>query len=146
MAKEITQKNKTTANDLPPKVLVADTKYPDYQKEERLQEELTFYKTSGFGWVLRTLFISRSPNRNYPDRYYGIAVDDGRSVRVGGGPHILATVTVYVKEGIRAEALKCYLELLNAGTINAGEIWDRISTRRARGQEYRAQGRTHWKW
>jgi hypothetical protein len=48
---------------------------------------------------------------------------------MGKGPHVLRTVTVYVRNG-RVEALKKFLDLKAQGEGKAGDIRDTISTRR----------------
>ncbi len=100
---------------------------------------LTFVETSGFGWCLATLSIT---NRG---RTYAVRVADGSSVRVGSGPHVLCTINVYVRKS-RLKALQRYLDLYTAGGQRAGEIRDRISSRRAEGVERRAAGQSYWRW
>lgn len=105
---------------------------------------LTFYNTAGFGWCLATLAIAAG-RRGQPDRTYAVKLDDGAVVRIGGGPHVLSTVTVYINKG-RETALKRYIDLYTEGAGRAGQIRDRISSRRAQGQEMRAAGRRSWQW
>jgi hypothetical protein len=54
----------------------------------------------------------------------------GEPVTMGKGPHVLRTVTVYVRNG-RKDALQKFLDLKVQGEAKAGDIRDRISTRRA---------------
>jgi len=134
---------------LPPNVLAVDLSYPDFQKDPMVHDVgqhgmLTFYKTDSIGWCVMTLDISRGRGNN-ADRKYGIRVAGGGVVRVGNGPHVKEQVTIYVRKS-RAAALKKYTDLYTEGLTRAGEIRDRISSRRAQGQEMRAQGRHSWRW
>jgi hypothetical protein len=86
-----------------------------------------------FGWVVPTLVI-RQPGRRsslsaQAPRTYATTLD-GKPCRVGLGPHVEARVTVYVREGRKA-ALQRYVDLQRSGAVQAHEIRDRISTRRA---------------
>ena len=142
--------------ELPPDVAEADVKWPtghpQYTPEQKEKLEasgfdyyqpLTFYKTSGFGWVLTTLLIGKGRG-NQPDRYYGYTLD-GKSVRVGRGPHVTAEVGVYLSPA-NFDRLFKYVELWSKGMAAAGGIRDRISSRRAQGQEHRALGHSSWRW
>ncbi len=142
--------------DMPPDVTEADLKHPtsdDYipygkQQEYGLEHcgtSLTFYRTPAFGWVLRTLEISRARKAGQTDRYYGITVNDGQSVRVGRGPHVTKEITIHFTTA-NIERLKPYVELWTRGMTMAGSIRDRISSRRAEGQERRANGEQSWTW
>lgn len=104
---------------------------------------LQFYKTDGFGWVLTTLKISNG-KRGRDDRYYAVTMR-GEVCRVGNGPHVKQVVNVYLKPD-NADRLWKYVELWLKGAASAGGIRDRISSRRAQGQEMRAQGRSFWTW
>lgn len=147
-------KPKTPEQDLPPDVLPDDLKYASgmsYEDSNLLTQKvgeyenrtLEFYQTTGFGWVLCTLPITGG-KRGRADRTYGVDLK-GQTCRVGNGPHVLQQVTVYVTLK-NLSRLQKYVDLKIKGLTRAGEIRDRISTRRARGQEYRAQGRTSWFW
>jgi hypothetical protein len=46
----------------------------------------------------------------------------------------------------RLKSLKPFLELRLKGQGDAGQIRDRISSRRAQGQVMRAEGRSSWRW
>lgn len=92
-------------------------------------------------WVVATLHISKGRKS---DRTYGIRMD-GTVCRVGAGPHVLRTVRVHVRES-RLEALQPLLELHRRGLTEAGQIRDRIGSRRAEGQLRRAQGEVSWRW
>jgi len=139
----------TTAatTDLPRGVKASDLKSPkigDLASEVGDWGVLTFYKTQGLGWVIATLKIGGGRNGR-DDRTYGVIVETGKQCRVGNGPHVLATVRVYVRQS-RVEALKRYIDLYGQGVADSNQIRDRISTRRAQGQLHRAQGRTSWYW
>jgi hypothetical protein len=135
--------------DLPPDVLVSDTKYPDWKSDDRVVNSLTLHKVNGFGWCIATLHIrnqsSRSMQRHgaMQARTYAVRVDDGAAVRVGLGPHVTSTVTVYVRAS-RAAALKKYTDLYDSGMAKAGEIRDQTSSRRAQGSLRRAASFNHW--
>jgi hypothetical protein len=117
-----------------------------------LSQTLTFYQTQGFGWCLMTLEISRG-KRGHADRSYGVIVGGtseqnrrrGEVCRCGNGPHVTAVVTVWLNTE-NAERLKGYVAMWKKGMADAGMIRDRISTRRAKGQQMRAEGRTRWQW
>ena len=89
---------------------------------------VTMHYTERFGWCIATLPISKS--QKFADRTYGICVNDKGIVRVGKGPHVLSTITLYFKQK-RAEMLAHYAELYKVGLVRAHEIRDGISTRRA---------------
>jgi len=147
---------KTEVLDLPPGIKASDCKPEQWKRsltwEERKQhgcEEdtgLRFYKTTGFGWVLLTLHISKPGRRSVSqtDRSYGITLD-GKVVRVGKGPHVLKELLVYINKDNVVRLTK-YIDLRNKGLGDAGQIRDRISSRRAQGQLHRQQGHTSWIW
>jgi hypothetical protein len=148
---------------LPPDVTPDDLKWPapvyegdrvvqpsrhlPYSKLKELglqSDELLFYKTARFGWVLTTLLIAKGRG-NQPARYYGISVTDGQTVRVGRGPHVTDEVTVHLSTD-NLERLMRYIKLWNTGMENSGTVRDRISSRRAQGQIERAAGHSSWRW
>lgn len=138
--------------DLPPDVIEDDTKYvsltiADHDKvpADIRYSGLTFYKTAAFGWVVCTLPISSGRRQGLPDRTYAIKVDGGAICRVGRGPHVLKTVTVYVYQR-NIGRLQKYVDLWLKGMAAAGSVRDRISSRRAEGQVKRAQGLHSWRW
>lgn len=100
------------------------------------------WHVQSFGWVIPTLAIGTQ--RKAAARTYAMTLT-GYVVRVGNGPHVLETHTVYVTNA-RHEALKSFLELRKKGAGDAGAIRDRISSRRAQGQLMRAEGRRSWRW
>jgi hypothetical protein len=136
-----------TKSTLPPGILMSDLKYPE--PDNRVYDagdhgQLTFYNTQGFGWCIATLLISRS-TRGTSDRTYAIRVSDGAGVRIGLGPHVTDTVSIYLRKD-RMEALKKYVDLYQQGAIKANTTRDRISSRRAEGVERRAAGQRSWTW
>ncbi len=155
-------KKKETApppRELPPDVTEADLTYWTFDSKDFLpydalpegtSSRLTFYQIGGpnargdRGWVLTTLQIS-GKGRGTTERTYGIEVASEKVCRVGRGPHVLQTVTVYLTTK-NLDRLRKYVDLHQKGLAAAGGIRDRISTRRAQGQQYRAQGRTSWTW
>lgn len=137
---------KTTAQKLPQGVIAADLKYPGWDKvasDAGNNGVLTFYlvnfRKGNEGWVLTTLPITGN------GRTYGTIVETGSPCRVGRGPHVLQTVQVYVSKARRA-ALQKYVDLHEKGMADAGQIRDRISSRRAEGQLRRANGERSWRW
>jgi len=144
------------ADDLPPNVTVADLEYPtgnnidwETRKQLGLEElyDLVFYKTSGLGWLIATLHI-KNPSRRQRGaaaRTYAVGINDGKVYRVGLGPHVLKTITVYLSK-TNLDRLGNYIRLWKQGLAEAGTVRDRISSRRAQGQIYRSQGRTSWRW
>lgn len=114
-----------------------------YEEADGGQFELWYIEGRDFGWVIPTLMINSGHHRNRPSsdtrRTYGIRLSDEGLVRVGHGPHVKKTVTVYVKEH-RTEALKKFLDLYAKGLEKAGMTRDRISTRRANTQSRRSSG------
>jgi hypothetical protein len=159
MTKRTKKTTKTTAPkiDLPPNVQPADLKYPaggrtlGYEREQALGLEsprLTFYKTERLGWVLCTLHISNPSRRQAAGttaRTYAIGVADKKIYTVGRGPHVTAEVSVWLSQD-NIDRLSEYVALYQRGLADAGQIRDRISSRRAQGQLYRAAGRTSWMW
>lgn len=140
-------------NALPPDVKLVDTKWPSHEKSLPWSHfdqygmngnALTFYLTTGFGWVLTTLAIRKARRSGSTDRSYAITLD-GKCCRVGSGPHVKKTVIVYVSKD-NADRLTKYCELHLKGQEQAGTVRDRISTRRAQGQIHRANGDHFWRW
>jgi hypothetical protein len=159
-----------TKRDLPNGILVSDLKYPESlpypdgemsdadwdarhaeQAKTRVEHTFTFYKTAQFGWCMLTLHISNG-SRNQrargvtTERSYAVPVNNPDSiVRVGLGPHVTDQFTLYLRRD-RLDALKFYVELNNKGLAAAGNVRDRISTRRAQGAMHRANGERSWRW
>ena len=152
---------KTSTTPLPAGIVTNDTMPPklQYTKNYKIKNpseqvdyevgdhgQLTFYETAGFGWCLATLSISSSRRgTRTTDRTYAVRVSDGASVRVGAGPHVTRTITVYLRKS-RLEALKKYIDMYAAGQVAANTIRDRISSRRAEGAEHRANSEHSWRW
>lgn len=116
---------------LPAGILKADCEHQKYnpKKPDHVVAHLTFHYTARFGWCVATLPISGSRGFKAA-RTYAISVKDNQIVTVGAGPHVLRTLNVGVRES-RLAALQVYLDLKLKGEGTAGEIRDRISTRRA---------------
>lgn len=116
---------------LPVEIKAKDLKYPKWDSDDRLVDQFDMWYTERFGWCIPTLFISKARRgSSLNDRTYGTTLQ-GEPVTMGKGPHVLKTVTVYVR-GNRKDDLQKFLDLKLNGQAKAGEIRDRISTRRAR--------------
>lgn len=153
---------KTDISKLPiplPKGMIAkDLEYPSFSsKENKLiddYERSTFemyavaFRDGSIEWVIATLMISTGSRRNplaSTARTYAVRVSNGALCRVGKGPHVKATVTVYVRKS-RVKALESLMKLREKGAEEAHQVRDRISSRRAQGQVMRAEGRRSWRW
>ena len=131
---------KTTTIPLPNKILETDLAYPKNAKRYNaktyisVEQRLTLHYTERFGWCVATLTIARATGRRsgMQDRTYALSLKGEGVVRVGLGPHVLRTITVYVHRKNK-ERLQWLLDLHNTGEAKAGDIRDRISTRRAQG-------------
>jgi hypothetical protein len=148
----------TTKHALPKGITAADLKRPDYKEFEREKvhtvpyddRQFDLWYVTAFGWCIPTLQISsggprrRSAGVTQP-RTYAVIVETGKVCRVGAGPHVLETATVYVRPKT-LKALQPYLDLRTKGAADAGQVRDRISSRRAQGQLERAAGNTYWRW
>lgn len=99
---------------------------------------------SGGEWFIPTLTIASS-RRHATRRTYAVGVSDKKTYRLGMGPHVTATFKVRTTPKNFARMLP-YLELRQTGSENANKIRDRISSRRAQGQLFRAEGRSSWYW
>lgn len=137
--------------ELPFGLIESDLKYPKHPKNWKWGKQypsdvlhtITLYETERMGWVVTTLLIS-NPGRRHrhldaqppQPRTYAVTAD-GSVCRVGLGPHVKRTITVYITRG-RFEKLKKIVELHEKGLADAGSIRDRISTRRAQGALYRS--------
>lgn len=148
-----TAKAETAKKTYPLGITKADLEYPrwDVPEGQRLNYDvgtngtLWLYNCKEFGWCVATLHISKSKNRNYPDRTYGVRLSDGQVVTMGGGPHVTERITVYVRKD-RTEALSKLIERYDEGMGSANQIRNRIGSRRAQGSLMRSQGRTSWYW
>jgi hypothetical protein len=102
-----------------------DESLPSY-----LEFELLY--TERFGWVVTTLLIARAGRRDpagTTDRSYAISLAEGDQCRVGRGPHVKATATLYGRKSER-ERLAPFFKRYVEGLTGAGDTRDRISTRR----------------
>lgn len=158
MAKTKKPVQKLDAIDLPPDVSVKDLQRLKWDSKDTFSykemrelgldsDELQFFLTEGFGWVITTLLIKSKGRYSGPsqtDRYYGISVD-GKLCRIGHGPHVKRTVRVYINKK-NLKYMQKYIDLHKKGLANAGDVRDRISSRRAMGQMYRQQGLSSWMW
>lgn len=141
------KKTASTPDRLPEGVLASDLKQPQFDDYRDLPyDDRTFelWHTTSFGWCIPTLFISRAGRGQSTDRTYAVTLD-GKPVRVGRGPHVTRIITVYVRTS-RMNDLQKFLDVRKQGQAKAGEIRDRISSRRAQGQMERASGHSHWRW
>jgi hypothetical protein len=131
----------TPAIALPAGIVATDLKCPDWKSKDGLDPTVPYedrhfeiWYTPGFGWCIPTLRI-RGAGRTESSataRTYAVAIDSERVCRIGHGPHIKATHTVYVRKS-RATALAKFIALKNTGAEDANTIRDRISSRRAQG-------------
>ena len=133
----------TKTVELPKGILKSDTKYPSWNPKSKNRQvydvgnhgELTFHKTETFGWVIATLPIANA-RKDFVARTYAVSVEpkpystDHQIVTVGNGPHVLSTIKVYITTK-RLKALQPFIDTYNKGMASAGNIRDRISTRRA---------------
>src|SRR4029077_16922930 len=112
-------------------------------------KDFELWDSRGGGWAIPTLHIRNAGRRSHPGatnrRPYAVATENGKTYRVGLGPHVEETHPVWVKKS-RLQALLKFIELKNGGEGSAGQIRDRISSRRAQGQVMRAEGRSSWRW
>jgi len=142
-----------TTEILPLGLLPSDLEHPGYRSGEKLAYEIgdhgfiKLYQVEGrkgvVYWVVATLAIGGSA-RGYAMRTYGVTLD-GTSVRVGAGPHVKRTATVYMRES-RVAALAPLIKLYDEGMLKSHQIRDRISSRRAEGVQRRMNGETYWRW
>jgi len=120
---------------LPQPLTLRDLKYPDWKSKDKAVQPYQFqlYYTERFGWCLPTLHIrnaGRYSNNQNPARTYAISVKDGSICRMGLGPHVKQTLTVYVRKST-LKGMQSLLDLQREGAEKANMIRDRISTRRA---------------
>lgn len=145
---------------LPAGVLAKDLVYPSYKDRDKLVpwsirgNSFELWAVAALGgaleWFVPTLRIANASRRAGPGvttaRTYATRVRDGKGgFRIGRGPHVKCTVTVYVRQS-RVKALEPYLALREQGQEVASQIRDRISSRRAQGTLMRAEGRSRWTW
>ena len=134
-------------NPLPKGILASDLKFPSYTEQQNVPWESRSFElwfVASFGWCIPTLLIGKSRRSNNPDRTYATTLD-GKTVRVGKGPHVTETLTVYVRDK-SLDRLQTFIDMRTQGQGKAGEIRDRISSRRAQGVLERASGKHSWRW
>lgn len=135
---------------LPKPLILSDLKRASYNsKDEIPYEEKTIihdatwtgcfqsfevWYSQGFGWCFPTLLIKNATRNSNSSRTYAVTTD-GKLVRIGAGPHILAKTQVYLKKS-NLERLSPILELLRKGSSEANVYRDNLSTRRARRRGY----------
>lgn len=131
-----------TTNELPKGIRATDLKWA-----RNTVGSFEIWNVKNFGWCIPTLAIKRAGRSSLNDtrRTYAVRISDSNVCRIGHGPHVLATHTVYIK-ATRVQALACFLNLQRKGLEDAGSVRDRISSRRAQGQLERAQGKSFWRW
>ena len=138
---------KTPVVALPDGIRESDTVRPRYERCKDVPwESRTFelWHTAAMGWCIPTLLIGKASGRQTTDRTYATTLA-GKPCRIGKGPHVTRVVTVYVTTA-RLQALQRFLDLRTKGAADAGQIRDRISSRRAQGQVERAAGNSYWRW
>jgi hypothetical protein len=133
------------APKLPAGIEKADLKYPDHKEKDSPKDipyedhQFEIWFVPNYGWCIPTLHISNGGSRRAygtAPRTYAVAIDTGKVVRIGLGPHVQQRSTVYVRQS-RIKDLQKFLDLRTKGAGDANQIRDRISTRRAQGAMYR---------
>lgn len=132
--------------ELPEGIIESDTVRPAWDSKTKMAKgpdgygvlEFQLWYTERFGWCIPTLLIGKARRAGTQDRTYATTLK-GETVRIGMGPHVLATHTVYVKES-RLAKLQKFVDIMNAWAGRAGDIRDRISTRRANTIAHRRGG------
>jgi hypothetical protein len=129
------------ATALPDFVKEEDKKGPDYKSKIKILDyDMAFIHSERFGWIVKTLPINARTGRSY-----GMTLD-GSVVTCGGRPDDYEkTIRIVVTDKNQARLAK-WVEAKAKGMGTAGDIRDRIGSRRAQGQEMRAQGRRSWRW
>lgn len=142
-------------NPLPAGLLPADIADPGYDsrvQDETLGKAIQGHWSSGtdrfevwyterFGWVVPTLVIRDVPGyrarRQVPDgtvrRSYAVVLRDGSLVRCGMGPHVLKSLTVYLRKG-SVKRLRPIIARIHDGAVKASVARDELSTRRMTGR------------
>lgn len=139
---------KATETTLPTGITKSDLTYPKnaYKMQARSPVndgyggsyeqpmEFRLWFVESFGWCIPTLRIAKSGRANQShsggERTYAVTMD-GDTVRIGNGPHVKATHTVYIKK-TRLAKLQKYWDLKGKGEVDANMIRDRRSSRRIR--------------
>lgn len=137
----------TSKDKLPFGLLKTDLEYPKWkEKETKAQREkrhivhtIDLVYTDRFHWCVRTLHISNARRGSgLTNRSYGYT-EDKHLVTIGAGPHVLRSVTAYVRKE-RMKDLDALVTTFNEGLIKAGETRDSISSRRANTASRRRTG------
>lgn len=142
---------------LPSILRASDLKYPSYKGKTKRVETMgdygqaSLYYTQNFGWLIATRSIGGRSRSGLAQRTYAARIDSNTGAalpgvyRVGAGPHVLRTVTVYFTTANQTRLAKL-AEAYTAGATNAGIVSDRRSSRIAEGQLRRARGERSWLW
>ncbi len=144
--------------NLPKDIEAKDLTYPNLKerltKAQRKKLEalgFDYYETSFELWetesnefFIPTLEISGA-RRGGSRRTYAVGIADGKTYRIGKGPHVKAQHTVHLKKANFKRLLR-FMVLKIGGSSAANQVRDRISSRRAQGQINRANGLTSWRW
>lgn len=120
----------TNGIKLPEEIRASDLKRPSWKSKIKCfyDKEFELWHTERFGWCIPTLLISRNTRGVNPDRTYATSVE-GSNCSIGRGPHVKATVRIYVTDK-NLKRLQKFLDIREKGQAFAGETRDRISTRR----------------
>lgn len=124
---------------LPLQLKEKDLQYPKWTSKVKHHYTLDFemWYTERFGWCIPTLLISKARRgANVQDRTYGVTLT-GEVVTIGKGPHVERTINVYVTD-TNLKRLQPLIDLKAQGQGKAGDIRDRISTRRMNTMSRRA--------
>jgi hypothetical protein len=150
----LSKKEKQGCAELPKGIIAKDLSYPDtrkggdyfpdYKDLDCHDHQFEIWYVRNFGWCIPTLDIGGA-GRQATRRTYAVAIDTGKVVRIGKGPHVTECHRVYVRAS-RLTELRKFIDLRTKGAGDAGSIRDRISTRRAQGQQERAAGNHSWRW
>lgn len=143
-----TQKDPLPA-PLPAPLRESDTRYPSRGSKDRIFARVEVYCVSfaegGLGWCCPVLPIGMRARFGPAARAYAFRLADGKLCRVGNGPHVKATATLYLRESQR-ERLAPFLSARERAAEQAHQVRDRIGSRRVQGQAERAAGRRSWNW
>ncbi len=138
------------ANPLPKGIAQSDLERIPYDSKDQVPDsqwddrEFEIWLVKDWGWCIPTLLISSS-RRAATDRTYAVRISGQQQVRIGRGPHVLKTLTVYVRKS-RLDAMQQYLDMRKGAKVEAHQTRDRISSRRLQGSINRAAGLRSWRW
>lgn len=127
--------------ELPDGIKAEYLKYPDYKNKDEghLVDTLVFLHSDRIGWVVGTLWINQRQNRTY-------ATDINGKIYTCGNPSTNILYAHVTEKRAKDPKVAKWLEAKRKGLEGAGNIRDRIGSRRAQGQVMRAEGRTSWMW